>query len=276
MGTELPSIRLVATLFQESIVDLNDKPCGNISKEQNNRTMVVNKENTSADLNMGVNSVKSGSVDNKDLLPMAGDSNSNEARAFSPRPNNLSGFTVVNKGNQSPPLPNRINLSTLPVLHSVSKAPSSSTSTMSSPVSSICSPNFGSKTPPGPCLPLSASMETRNSAFSVASSVVLGVGGGLKNEPHLLSQHLLELNQMRPHQSLQSSSPPYKFFQDNAFYQARPLMNGNDLSEFKKNVKEKQVERESFATTSEATSEKVVVDGNDDGTDESQQNTVSS
>lgn len=79
---------------------------------------------------------------------------------------------------------------------------------------------------------------------------------------------------MRP---LTHQSPPYKFFQDNAFYQSRQLLTGNDLSEFKLNVqmKEKQA-REAFATASEATSEEVVVDdGNDDGTEDSQHNAVS-
>lgn len=88
-----------------------------------------------------------------------------------------------------------------------------------------------------------------------------------KSSSLLLSQHLLELNQMRPH-SHPHSSPPYKFFQDNSssFYQTRPLLNGADLTEFKLNVQLK--EKQQPPAPSE-TSEEVVVDGNDDVAEDS-------
>lgn len=265
------SIRLqVAKLFPQSDTDLCTSPLiDNKSlsvKEFPTMMMAVNKENNSADLNTGVKSARN-PVD-KDLT--VNDSNSSEARAFSPRPPTLSGFTLVtssHKGTQSPPLPNRINISST----------SASTSTMSSPASSLCSPTFSAQTPPlttvGGCISGgSLGQGTEKSAFNIASSG--GVMVPKADGAHLLSQHLLELNQMRP--LTHPQSPPYKFFQDNAFYQSRQLLTGNDLSEFKLNVQMKEKEaREAFATASEATSEEVVVDGNDDGTEDSQHNTVS-
>lgn len=262
------SIRLsqVAKLFPETVKETDTIVQQEINiieksvKESSSTTMMaVNKENNSADLNTGVKSAKSSVVVEKDQT--INDSNSSEARAFSPRPT-LQGFTIGsnNKEVQSPPLPNRINIS-------------SSSSTMSSPASSLCSPTFTAQTPPLTVAPGIASVDqgrTEKSAFNITGRIEAPKSDGV----HLLSQHLLELNQMRP---LTHKSPPYKFFQDNAFYQSRQLLTGNDLSEFKLNVqmKEKQA-REAFATASEATSEEVVVDdGNDDGTEDSQNNAVS-
>lgn len=264
------SIRLVAKLIQDSVQNQDS----NSSKELTTM-MVVNKENNSADLNSAKN------LSEKEL-------SESDQREFSPRPN-LPGFTSSNNHNksssQSPPLPARINLpastlTSLPVLHSSSKA-SPSTSTMSSPGSSVCSPGFGSKSPPISITPgndlTDNKLSSRGSAFNLTGNSGL-IGGQRDVGTHLLSQHLLELNQMRPLPHQSQTSPPYKFFQDNSFYQSRPLMNGNDLSEFKLNVqmKEKQTAlRETFVTTASETSEEVVVDGNDDTADDSQQNTVS-
>lgn len=262
-------LRFVSKLFPESLPSIDSESI-QIDKKSASETMMMvqlNKENNSSDLNTGVKSARN-PVD-KDL-----DSNSSEARAFSPRPT-ISGLTASivasNKASPSPPLPSRI--------------PSMS----SSPASSLCSPTFTVQTPPlimatgaadhpGNKSPIGLN---RHSAFNIASSVAISNGQKAAEGAHLLSQHLLELNQMRPHGQQSPppppTLPPYKFFQDNAFYQSRQLLNGHDLSEFKLNVqmKEKQV-REAFATASEATSEDVVVDGNDeDGTEDSQQNTVS-
>lgn len=242
-------IRLVSKLFQES--QLETSPIDNKVKEPT-MVMVVNKENSSADLNTDGKSDRQAAVD-KDLP--VNDSSSSETRAFSPRPTaTLTGFNLLKGGNQSPP---RTNISS-----TASKASSSSSAAMSptyqSPlITNSSAPPTGLDNNPGNKSPV----HSRLSAFNLT---------GQGESGHLLSQHLMELNQMRP-------SPPYKFFQENPFYQSRQLLNGADLSEFKLNVqlKEKQV-REAFATASEATSEEVVVDGNDDDcTRDSQRNAVS-
>lgn len=260
------SIRFVAKLIQESVQSQDPSS----SKELKTTMMVVNKENNSADLNSAKNpSDKDLSINESDSTIIPGFTSNNHNKSSS----------------QSPPLPARINLpastlTPLPVIHSSSKA-SPSTSTMSSPASSVCSPGFGSKSPP---ISIASGndfaenrLSSRGSAFNLTSSSSLVSGGQRDGGTHLLSQHLLELNQMRPLSHQSQSSPPYKFFQDNAFYQSRPLLNGNDLSDFKLNVqmKEKQTLREAFATTTSETSEEVVVDGNDDTAEDSQQNTVS-
>lgn len=253
------SIRIVSKLFPESAAESEIPqidPKSISAKESVAMMTVVNKENNSADLNTGVKGAR-GSVE-KDLSPSVNDSNSSEARAFSPRPTTtLPGFSAIivsnNNSNKtsssSPPLPNRINTS----------------AASSSPVSSLCSP-------PITTVGCQGSGSENPSAFSSAAAAIMGPRGDAG--AHLLSQHLLQLNQMRPHQPDRHHSPPYKFFQDNnAFYQSRPLLTGNDLSEFKLNVQLKG--KEAFATASEATSEEVVVDGNDDGAEDSQHNAVS-
>lgn len=227
------------------------------SKELNTIMLMVNKENNSAEVNGGNPAMEKDSP--------AHDSSGSEQQlvgSFSPKPN--SGLSSLN-GQPAPRL--------------ATASSSSPSSTISSPTSSVCSPVFGT---PAMVPSSSSSLNTasdnseikvlnglnRNSAFNVAAAAV-------QNKTLLLSQqHLLDLNQMRPQGHL-PSSPPYKFFPESAFYQSRQLLNGNDLSEFKLNVQMKQ-SREAFATASEATSEEVVVDGNDDGTEDSHHNAVSS
>lgn len=275
-------IRVVSTIL---IPDNLSAICEqNIESPTDNKSatimMVVNKENNSADLNTGVKGVRN--LVDKDLT--GNDSNSSEVGGFSPRPANLSGFNMVSNtisskvSPSSPPLPNRIHISTAPKASAASPS-----STMSSPASSIGSSTFPIQSPPLTTAPggtLSGLNEAstgnkspiglnQHSAFKLASPTV--VNGQKVEGAHLLSQHLLELNQMRPHGH---QSPPYKFFQENAFYQSRQLLNGTDLSEFKLNVQLKDKhQREAFATGSE-TSEEVVVDGNDEGAEDSQHNAV--
>lgn len=229
-----------------------------ILKNNSTMMMVVNKENNSSDLNTGVKSVRN--AVEKDVSVT--DSNGSQVRGLSPRPT-LSGFTLVtsNKTTQSPPLTNRINSS-----NNISPSTTSSTIT-SSPASSLCSPTFPVQSPPVNAAAETPGSPIGHSAFNLNSSVGPQAKATAEGA-HLLSQHLLELNQMRPH--------GHQLFQDNTFYQSRQLLNGNDLSDFKLNVQLKE-KREAFAMASEATSEEVVVDGNDDdddATEDSQQNTV--